>query len=180
MGARPVRRKVKSGNASARVPRKSVPAEAAQVEYRYGSIHILSDGRVRLDARTNPSAPELDFAVSYVTGLADGTYAEDRSNYSIYARMPENSRFFILYLERRRVQSACFNFKLSPPELEKGLALLLSAGGGLERWVKAGLEHTRRSLADVGGSNPATSKAIARILRSPFWTHPVMSRAMKG
>jgi hypothetical protein len=136
------------------------------VEHRYGSLRILRDGQVRFDARTHPGLSELDFAVSYVAGLADGTYVEDKRNYSIYARMPENSRFFILYVERRRVESACFNFKLSPAELERGLALLLQAGGGLDRWVKAGLEHTQRSLANVGGSNPATSKLIAKLLGS--------------
>jgi hypothetical protein len=161
-----VSRPVKSKEAPPRARGRRVSAKAALVEHRYGSIRVLRDGRVRFDARTRPGIPELDFAVSYVVGLADGTYVEDRSNYAIYARLPENSRFFMLYLEQRRVQSSCFNFKLSPRQLRKGIAILLQADEGLRPWVKAGLEQTLRALSGAGGSNPALLKAIPALLKT--------------
>jgi hypothetical protein len=149
-----------------RFPGRRVPAKAALVHYRYGSIRILRDGRVRYDARTYPEVHELDFSVSYVFGLGDGTYREDKRCPTIYARMPGNNYFFIIHVEEDRVQSTCFSFGLTPEELREGIALLLKARGGLERWVVPGLEWTARSLTHPGANNPTLIRACRAAIRS--------------
>lgn len=143
---------------------KRISEEEARVQYRYGSLRILRDGQVRLSPRTLPDLPELDFSAHYATDLGHGSYVEDRANYSIYARWPGNSSFFILYLTRQRVESACFDFHLSPDELRKAVGLLRKAGGGIERWIVPGLEWTQRQLSEGGARYPETVKLIPELL----------------
>lgn len=149
-----------------RSPGRRISREEALVQYRYGSLRILRDGRVRLSARTIPDVPELDFSAQYGTEIGNGTYVDDRANYSIYARWPGNSSFFILYVTRHRVTSACFDFRLSPDELHRAVALLRGAGGGIERWIAPGLEWTQRSLAGGGSKHPETVTVIPKLLES--------------
>ncbi len=158
-------RKVKSG-AAPRIRGKRISPEQALIQYRYGSLQVFDDGRVRLSARTIPDLPEVDFSAHYGTGLGNGLYVDDRANYSIYARWPGNSSFFILYVTRRRVESACFDLLLSPDELRKAVALLRRAGNGIERWIAPGLDSTQRRLTEGGGKYPEMLKVIPSLLES--------------
>ena len=145
---------------------KRISRVQALIQYRYGSLRVFHDGRVRLSARTSPDLPEIDFSAHYGTGLGNGLYVDDRANYSIYARWPGNSSFFILYLTQRRVESACFDLQLSPDELRTAVTLLRRAGNGIERWIAPGLESTQRSFVEGGGRYPETLKVIPSLLES--------------
>lgn len=133
-------------------------AEEASVQYRYGSLRILRDGQVRFSARTLPGLPELDFSAHYGVGAPGGVHVWDRANYRISARWPGASSFFMLYLARHRVVSACFNYGLTPDEMRRAVALLRKARGGLDRWIVPGLEYTRDSLAQIQ-ANPGFRNA---------------------
>jgi len=146
--------------------RKRISEEEASVRYRYGSVRVLRDGRVRFSPKTLPGLAELDFSVEYACGLGDGTYVFDRVNYSVDARWPGNESFFVLWVVRHRVQSACFNFSLTPEELRKAVTLLRRAGGGLHRWIVPGLEQARDSLAQVSSPGSKTLKAVHELLEA--------------
>ncbi|HLL54672.1 MAG TPA: hypothetical protein VK447_14060 [Myxococcaceae bacterium] len=133
---------------------RRVSQEESEVEYKYGSIRILRDGRVRFSARTVLGLPELSFSVHYGAGAGDA-HVWDRANYSVNAHRPEKRSFLFLYTSHYRVQSACFNFSSTPDEMRKAVALLRKAGGGIERWIIPGLEHTRNSIAGLmAGRSP--------------------------
>lgn len=156
--------------------RRVVSEEEASVEYRYGSLRVFRDGRVRLSPRTVPGLPELDFSVHYVAEMENsGIYVHDTEDYSISARCPWNSRFFMLFLSRGRVVSTCFHFGLTPDELRQAVALLRKAQGGIERWIIPGLEYTHDTLArmaarpefrDVEAGNPEMRESIPELLQS--------------
>lgn len=151
---------------ASRSPGRRISQKEALVQYRYGSLRIFRDGRVRLSARTLPDVPELDFSAHYGVEVGNGTYIDDRANYSIYARWPGNSSFFILYLTRHHVASACFDLRLSPDELRRAVSLLRQAGGGIERWIAPGLEWTQRSLVGAGSKHPETVTIVPELLES--------------
>jgi len=127
-------------------PGKRASAEEAEVQHKYGSLRVLRDGRVRFSARTFLGLPELDFSTQHGARLANGSHVWSQSDYSICANLPEKEAFLFLYLSRGRVDSACFNYGLTPDELRKAVAVLRKAGGGLERWIVPGLEYTRDSI----------------------------------
>jgi hypothetical protein len=137
----------------------------ANVQYRYGSLRIFPDRRVRLSARTIPNLPQLDFSAHYMVDPGERAVSSE-SEYTIYARCPGNSSFFILYLSRHRVQSACFNYGLSPDDLRKGVSLLRQAGGGIEQWIIPGLEWTQGHLAWYGARYPEMLQIIPELLEA--------------
>lgn len=159
-------RSAELGRKPPRATGRRVSGDEVEVEYRYGSIRILRDGEVRFSAKTTPGLPELDFSVSYVTALGHGVYIEDRANYVIDARWPGNSSFFVLFVDQRRVRSACFNFALSPDELRRAVGLLRRAGRGLERWIIPGLEMVQRSLSERGARFPEMPRIITDLIES--------------
>lgn len=85
----------------------------------------------------------------------------------------------MLYVERRRIISACFNFTLDAKTLRKAVADLRKTGGGIERWLTPALEWTHFSLTQ-GGKNPEARKIIPGLLRSlqgiprPIPPYPVL------
>ncbi len=156
-------RKIHTDEAPRRIPGKRVSKEEASIRYRYGSVRVLRDGRIRLSPRTIAGIPELDFSAVYVWGLADGTHVENKRDYAVDARWPGNETFFVLWVNRHRVQSACFNFKLTPDEMRKAVALLRKAGGGIERWLIPGLEFTRDAFLQFPTSDDTGPKMLAVI-----------------
>jgi hypothetical protein len=146
---------------------KRVSQEEAEVEYKYGSLRILRDGRVRFSPRTFLGLPGLEFSVCYGVGVAGGGHVWDRANYSIDAHHPEKRTFLMLYISHDRLQSACFNFSSTPDEMRQAVALLRRAGGGIERWIVPGLEHTRNciagGIADRGGPTEYDRHGLALI-----------------
>ena len=158
-------RKPPPRDARPRIRGKRISEEESLVAYRYGSIRILRDGRVRLSPRTVPGIPELDFSVYYGRDLGDGTYVHDAESPTICARWPGNPAIFMLSVHQGRVMDACFNLTLSADELRKAVDLLRRAGGGIERWLAPGLALTGRSLAN-SGNNPGTLKVIPALVES--------------
>src|SRR4051812_29672053 len=141
--------------------RKLVSKEEAQVERRYESIRILSDGRIRFSTRPG-AAPGLEFWVQRHHMEVPDTWVYDSANYDISACRSGRPVLF-LYVSRSRVTSACFAFNLSADELREAIPLLRKAG--LARWLAPALKRTQNSLTKLG-SNDALLKSIPSVLDS--------------
>jgi len=109
---------------------------SAPVRYKkFGSIRILSDGRVRFSAWTFPELRYLNFAVS-----ADGIDVERGGRTVMYLSTP-----------RGRLETACIAFDLSQDDLRTLVSELRVAGHGLDHWIVPALEYTQATLHPIQG-----------------------------
>jgi hypothetical protein len=70
-----------------------------------------------------------------------------------------------LYLDGKRVDTACFVYLLTPDQLGDAVGELRKATGGLERWVVPALEWISASSA-VRDEHSETLKVIPELLES--------------
>lgn len=115
--------------------------------WRYGSIRILRDGRVRLSPLTFPAYRYLSFiATTHTVALERG------------ARV-----VLFLTLSRNRLVTACFAYDIRPDELRELVSELRRVKHGLERWIVPALEFTStgRTLRE---DNPETYAIIPELL----------------
>lgn len=134
---------------------------------KFGSIHVLRDGRVRLSAWTVPGRPYVDFMVNHWRTPKDGRDVYDSANYNITANIRGQTVFF-LHLKRRRAESAVFTYDLTPERLREAVAVLRDAGNGIEEWITPGLAHLQADLSELP-SDPkrkALKAAIPELLES--------------
>ncbi len=116
-------------------------------------MRILSDGRVRFSAWTIPGFSELDF-----TAIHGDRYSPARYSVSVNWR---GTIVLNVFIRRRRVESACFAYHLTPDVLRSAVAVLRDAGGGLERWIVPGLEYTQ---ADLFGSKTDPKWSLLQVI----------------
>jgi len=102
-------------------------------------MRILRDGRLRFSPWICPGLPQLDFMALHDADRVD-------ANYSVHANW-RGRPIFIVYVTRHRVESTCFAYQLTPDELREAVDIMRKAGGGIERWITAGLEWNQRSMA---------------------------------
>lgn len=122
---------------------------------KFGSMQVLRDGRVRLSAWTVPGRLPLDF-----TALPDDGSRKREIHVHWRSRL-----IFLLYLTRGRVESACFDYTLTPDELREAVAVLRDAANGLERWIAPALEWNQAS-STVKKAHPDTHELIPELLES--------------
>jgi hypothetical protein len=89
----------------------------------FGSVRILSDGRMRFSQWSYTDLPHVSLNV---TGTITVLYAGMTVMY--------------IYPERNRIVSACFSALLTPDQLRMAVAALRRARHGLDSWVVPALE----------------------------------------
>jgi len=127
------------------IPSLAVPLRRARW---YGSLRILPDGRMRFSPWSYIDLPHVSLQV-----VTDGKITVRCANLGV----------MFLYLDRNRIESACFLFDLKPEHLRMAVAALRRARGGLDSWVIPALEM---SYAQVKGRNPDAFNVIPELLAS--------------
>ena len=105
----------------------------------------------------------MQFSVNRYTHRA-GVIFYDSAYYVVTVRI-EGEMALFLYVNRSRVESACFSITLTPDQLREAIALLRKAENGVEAWLAPGLELTQRIISN-GSGNPALLEVIPRLLKS--------------
>jgi hypothetical protein len=119
----------------------------------FGSIKILQDGRLHFSPWTVPDLPQVAVwdSSDRITVLNGGV------------------QVLYLYLERRRVLSACFVYILRPDQLRDAVQHLREVQGGLAGWLVPALEWTQDHLSRVqpeADPRRALLKVIPELLQS--------------
>lgn len=131
---------------------------------KYGSIRVERDGRVRFSPWTLPGFRDLDCLVVPWHLTLDDRTKYDPANSSVDIRLCCQS-LILLAMHRYRVQSACFNYTLTPDALREAVSLLRRVGNGVEGWIIPGLEWNQGS-ASVKQGHPDTHRIIPELLES--------------
>lgn len=104
----------------------------------YGSVRVLRDGRMRFSAVTFP-------------GL---------NNVAIWDASPMKVAVFwaglqvlMLWPDRGRVATACFNYLLKPDQLRDAVRNLRTVRGGLAGWIRPALQWTQNDLSAPNSAN---------------------------
>jgi hypothetical protein len=125
-------------------PREAIPLDRARW---YGSLRVLPDGRMRFNPWSYKGLPHVSLQVT------TGDITVRSANLTV----------MYLFVERRRVVSACFDFTLKAEQLRLAVADLRDARGGLDSWVIPALEM---SYPQVKGNNPDAFDVIPELLAS--------------
>ena len=136
---------------------------SSQKKRWYGSIRILTDGRVRFSSEPGRRVPTIRFSVQRHTCELDGRWVYD-FRYSASRHVETAWQCCSCSAEG----AACGRLALAmflTLTLSKAVPDLLKFRSGVERWLAPALERTRQSLTKLG-SNPALLKAIPAVLRS--------------
>lgn len=133
---------------------------------KFGSIHVLPNGRLRFSAWTLPGLPHLDFVANHWSFPEDGP-VYDPANYHVTAHLRGQPVFF-LHIKKRRVESALFAYNLTSDTLREAVAALRDAGNGIEQWITPGLAHMQADLTEMPPDphREALKAIIPELLRS--------------
>jgi len=109
----------------------------------------MRDGRVRFSPWSFLDLPHVSLSVS-----------ADRISV-----MRGDHTVLYLWLKRNRVETACFNFLLTPDQLAEAVAELRQTTGGLQGWIVPGLEYTRDTLTS-SKHRPELLEALPSLLEA--------------